>query len=283
MDSPERTNLPFFAYGVFQPGQIGFLRLRPFVRDVVAATSPGVLLERDGLPMLVRDRPGEVKGSLIWFRDDSTTQAYSGICDLEPDAQYRWEMVASRSPGGGHSANALIARQPKRGTVSIDDEWNGQADALFTVGLDVVGKILEQHERFEWSLEPMFHLQAGYLLLWSAIERYLSLRYGLRGDPNQKVLRLAEEPSFARALRRLEVPEESKTRVFRADDPNIAYRLDCSDPKQSIQFYYQVRNNVAHRGKAVGVDFDLVRNSLRQLLPIFRLVLGEAFDASRWP
>ncbi len=54
---PDDTRLPFFAYGVFQPGQLGFLRLKQLVSGVQAGCLRGRLYERDGLPMLVPDVP----------------------------------------------------------------------------------------------------------------------------------------------------------------------------------------------------------------------------------
>ena len=43
-----------------------------------------------------------------------------------------------------------------------------------------------------------------------------------------------------------------------------------------MQYYYQVRSNITHRGKGVAQDYELLRDSLSELLPIFRKVLEAA-------
>jgi hypothetical protein len=116
----------------------------------------------------------------------------------------------------------------------------------------------------------------AYLLLWSAIERYVSLRYYLAGDKvNAKVKHLAEEPAFGEGLRRY-VKKKSRP-LYRADDPHESLTLDPESPKKSLYYYSQVRSNITHRGKGVvSRDHRLVMNSLMQLLPIFREVLQAA-------
>ena len=54
MELPADLELPFFSYGLFQPGQIGFGQIRPLVRETERGwTTPGTLLERDGLRSLI--------------------------------------------------------------------------------------------------------------------------------------------------------------------------------------------------------------------------------------
>jgi hypothetical protein len=111
----------------------------------------------------------------------------------------------------------------------------------------------------------------GYLLLWSAIERYCSLRWGFRGGPVQRVRRLADEPLFVRALEEHAQPGRI---VYRADDPGAAAReLNPAEPTRAIDFYYQVRSNITHRGKAAHDELWLVESSLSELTAIFRTVL----------
>ena len=54
---PSQVELPFFSYGLFRPGQIGFGRLRQFVTsDEAEWHVKGQLLDRDGLPVLDREK-----------------------------------------------------------------------------------------------------------------------------------------------------------------------------------------------------------------------------------
>jgi hypothetical protein len=118
----------------------------------------------------------------------------------------------------------------------------------------------------------------AYLLLWSAIERFASLRWGFADGPTQRVMNLASEPAFAIALKK---HATSGRVVYRADKPGAAAeRLDPGDPPRAIRFYYQVRSNITHRGKAAYVELELVRESLSELHQIFHEVLHAAWGES---
>lgn len=274
MIPPERQGLPFFAYGVFRPGQLAFHRLKPFVEAVRVACVRGELRVRDGLPILDPDCDGTVTGSLLPFRSPVAADAYQAIVDLEPDRQYRWD---ERSVDGA-PANVLVGKSPKKGSVVAEGTWDGRRDPLFTVALEVVRETLAANEQFEWNLKPMFRLQMAYLLLWSAIERYVSLRYSLGDAVMAKIRNLASEPAFRDGLAKM----QPKCRdVYRADKPAERIRLDANDPLACVEYYYQVRSNLVHRGKAVLADHERVKLSLEELACIFPQVLERGFaDAS---
>ncbi len=70
-----------------------------------------------------------------------------------------------------------------------------------------------------------------------------------------------------------------RTRVSRTDvvtdSRNLdQYRLDSQSPVAAAQYYYQIRNNLNHRGKGAWNDGELVRKALRELLQVFRDVLS---------
>lgn len=275
MELPQRLDLPFFAYGAFQPGQLAFHRLKPFVRKTEKANVVGELRIRDGLPILDPDGTQAVSGFLLFFRSSTVEDAYRSIVDLEPDSQYRWD---ERVAGGGR-ANVLVGRSPKRGSVPAEGQsWDGRQDPLFTAALEVVRDTLEANRKFDWDLKPMFRLQMAYLLLWSAIERYVSLRYHLGQNVTDKVMKLSKEQAFAEALRTV-APKSRE--IYRADRPQERLSLDPKDPEESLSYYYQIRSNIVHRGKAVPQDHDRVRQSLEELVVIFDHVLNRAFDQAR--
>lgn len=140
---------------------------------------------QDGLPVVDPTGPGEVKGALLTFLPERVSDAYDRISAMEPDKHYRWD----EAQAGGSAANMLVGRYPKKGSVPCEDaDWNGWADPLFTAALEVVLETLMDSLDFNWDLKPLFKLQMAYLLLWSSIERYGSLRYHL-GD---KVLPLLQ-------------------------------------------------------------------------------------------
>ena len=68
MQLPKCTDVPFFCYGVFKPGQLGFLQLGDYVERIVhGASIQGTLLERDGFPLISPDGQERVKGHLLLF------------------------------------------------------------------------------------------------------------------------------------------------------------------------------------------------------------------------
>jgi hypothetical protein len=168
MESPVNISLPFFAYGVFRPGQLGFFQLKELVYHTTPSSQiRGRLLLRDGLPILDPDGSGFVKGVLLQFHVERAAEAYGQIAALEPDNHYRW----GQAPANGISTNVLFGRYPKKGSVPCEeDEWNGWDDPLFTSALEVVEETLNSNNQFEWDLKPVFRLQMAYLLLWSAID-----------------------------------------------------------------------------------------------------------------
>lgn len=53
LELPERTNLPYFAYGLFKPGELAYGQLASMVEgNPVEMGVPGALYVRDGLPLL---------------------------------------------------------------------------------------------------------------------------------------------------------------------------------------------------------------------------------------
>jgi hypothetical protein len=91
MNLPDDPTLPFFTYGLFRPGQIGYGSIRALVETSEAWwVVQGELLERDGLPLLA-EGTNEVQGWLIRFKSESAITAYMTINAIEPDRRYRWD------------------------------------------------------------------------------------------------------------------------------------------------------------------------------------------------
>lgn len=93
MDFPENTLLPFFSYGIFQPGEIAFLRLAEFVESINESFTAGSLKIRDGLTLLDPTSERLISGYLLRFKLETAGKAYYRIIELEPDKQYEWREV----------------------------------------------------------------------------------------------------------------------------------------------------------------------------------------------
>ena len=268
--------LPFFAYGIFKPGQLGFCQLKELALEATQSDQLcGTLLIRDGLPIVDENGSGVVNGTLLSFDPSKAQDAYSRISALEPEHQYSWALRAQTT--NGIRVNVLYGRSPATGSVTCEEEWDGWKDPLFTTALEVIEETLNSNRIFEWDLKPLFRLQMAYLLLWSAIERYLSLRYYFGDCVSRKVERLADEPAFGL---RLQQYVDACREVRRADDPSKKFVLDRLKPLKSVRYYYQVRCNIIHRGKGVVKDHDGVLKSLDELVQIFRGVLQAAREGA---
>jgi hypothetical protein len=275
---PNKTDLPFFAYGIFKPGELGFLRIKEFVDGKpISCTVPGQLWVRDGLPIahLRATRGSEISGYLIHFEPGVGFNAYARIAELEPEYQYKWNM---KKPNG-EDAWILEGKNPENGEIYGD--WDGQQDPLFGYGLDVIEEIWEINHGVSGAYDKLFRLEAAYLLLWSAIERYASLRYHLSNRVKFKLEPIITDSAFAQALKKYVVIDKPRS-VRSADNPETVWNLDPNSPRDSFQYYWQIRNNTSHRGKSAGAtDHKRLTLSLDELLKIFRYLLKSAFQEAQ--
>ncbi|MGH7092757.1 MAG: hypothetical protein ACREFB_04405, partial [Stellaceae bacterium] len=213
MDIPVDPSLPFFAYGLFRPGALGFCLIKRYVERIASGHACGDLLELDGLPILF-DGCREINGRLIFFREQEARDAYEGICLTEPDKIYKWQ----ERDCGEAKCNVLWAKKDgfRRSGVHIDPS-KLENDLLLKPLLTTARELREQGD----FLDGLFRSQAAYSLLWSGIERYTVLFFGLSADPTQRVSRLQESGVFVEALRSgtLEHLCDLRERIFRANDP----------------------------------------------------------------
>ena len=171
--------------------------------------------------------------------------------------------------------NILIGRRELRGSSDLEYivEWDGSNDPYFKQGIEEVENILHENQKFDIDFRSLFRLQMAYSLLWSSIERYTGLKYHLGKDIVEKVSQLAKEVYFSSALKNV---VSERREVFSTTDLK-KYTLDPDNPQKSLKYYYQVRSNSIHRGKAVVHDFNTIRSSLIELLAIFKIVLNKSF------
>ena len=275
MNTPDDLSLPFFAYGLLKPGQPAFVQIRDYVAvaGCVTARAPGVLLIQDGLPILKKSESDETLGVSVTFKDKlSARKAYKTIEAFEPESMYQWDTVVVAD----RCARVLYAKHPEAGNPVDWPGWDGWDDPLFNEALEVVEETRQQASR-KHRYYQLFRLQMAYLLLWSAIERYVTFRYRA-GDWIEK---LSAEKGFAKLIEQ-HVPKAigQAPRVVNVRDPGgEVFQLDPSQPSECLRFYRQVRHNVTHRGKSgPGRDAKLLDDSLTQLVPIFEGVRKNALE-----
>ena len=274
---PERPELPYFAYGLLQPGELGYHQVESFVWSQKRASIEGALNTRDGIPMLTPGRPGKVHGWLLEFHERAD-EAYSCIASFEPRDLYRWSEVVTDD----HlPANVLIGRTTTGARPLEEEHWSGRDDPVFTHAMAAVRDVSDgpdgtiqfdstRPDLLDWG--RFFRVQMAYLLLWSAIERYLALVYGPSLEPSLKLTKLGEDRSFAHHLSRV---SGSERRVYESRSRDSAV-FDTSAPKRAAKYFYVVRSNLSHRGKGAWNDAEMVRGALSDLLSVFTGMLAES-------
>jgi hypothetical protein len=217
-----------------------------------------------------------VPGHLLEFGERRS--AYEAVVRFEPAGYYEWATV--RTSIGG-VANALVGKNVTVGSELFEEHpWTGWSDPVLVDGVRFVQDTIVRRgqtafesappQAFDW--DRFFTLQMAYLLLWSAIERYCALSYGPSRGPVSKVRKLSESAEWKQAVKRIITREHT---LLDSRDADMQYHLGATDPQGSALYYYQVRNNLSHRGKAAWRDGEIVRKSLLELAEIFASVLSK--------
>lgn len=265
------NQLPFFTYGIFRPGEISFLGIKDFVSTAEPMTIKGDLVLRDGLTLFKDSKHQTVDGFLIKFKSEFESEAYSFIDSLEPKKLYRWR----ENKFNDISFKILYGVKPGRGSDDIREaDWQTiWDDPFFTHAMDVLSEI--PTEEFDWEFKSLFKLQMKYMLLWTILERFSFLRYSLGGGPSARNKLLAEDIYFKEALKEY---VKSERTVFSSEDPDRKTILNAKNSKKSLEYYYQVRSNITHRGKGVIKDYDTIKSSFNELYDITKYILEKTKD-----
>lgn len=94
---------------------------------------------------------------------------------------YEWQTITI----DGNEVNVLIGLEPENGSIDIlnyneRSNFDGKNDPLFKEGIELIENNLKSNENSCETIENFFQIQMNYMLLWSAIERYSSLKYNKR-------------------------------------------------------------------------------------------------------
>jgi hypothetical protein len=283
---PDDLARPLFAYGLLKPGELAFSLVEPFVTRREEASVGGTLWLRDGIPLFDKTGDGRVAGWLLWFDPAARDQAWSAVCYFEPAEQYRWEEAKTQSgEGQTHKANVLAGRKVRAGSAGENtQEWTARQDPVFTEGLAEVRRLVQETALDGVSSQPdtpelwssFFRLQAGYLLLWSIVERYTALRYGPGLDPGERVKQLGKDPSFREAVAAAGAREDV---VVDSRDPDSRLRLRA-DGTGAAGYFYRVRSNLSHRGKSAFKDAQLVHKAVTELSAAMQILLERQMPAA---
>lgn len=252
---PDNTTLPLFVYGFLRPGAPAHEQLRQFRPAAVAAVIQGALYIRDGLPLLDQSHPGQVEGDLLSFAPEEAPAAYERVCRFEPVEHYQWRQVQVDAEGRV-AAWTLVGVRPREGSSKADEgRWDASNDPVFREGLDAVARVIKDAgaER-EFSapvrdeLDRLFQLHMGYLLLWTGLERYASLRYGVVKDVEKRIKALSREPALRTALSDALVGNQLSDTVYDGDSRPVPL---AGPEGPSLAYFREVRHHLVHRGKGL--------------------------------
>lgn len=276
---PHDNTLPFFTYGIFKPNQLAYSRIGKYVKKTFPEKINYRMRMRDGVPLIVPPVNNKIsypaKGYLIYFKDDSSKKAYEVISNMEHKKLYKWEVIKI----GENKANVLIGINPELGSSHMEvnpGNYDGNDDPLFKEALDVVEQELSDENKRLMSVSDFFKLQMAYMLLWSSIDRYCTLKYGDGHSFKEYRKMLSEEKAFEDALKK---HVGSERRVYSVQDL-WEYILTPDNPLYSLNYYYTIRCNVVHKGKSTYNDSKMLKQSLKELLNIFRDVLDDTFNGA---
>ena len=281
LEPPPRLDLPMFDYGLLKPGQPAHDLVADIVVRTEAATLPaGGLRVRDGLPLLDPEGAVGVQGTLLTFTTGKEKRAYTTVCEVAPRQHYRWDMTEMRVEGRPGRVNVLRGRHPDRGSSEEwFSSWSAGDDPLLRFGLVNVRRAALEHAATPFPTvgggDPamwnrFYALQATYLLLWSAVERFTALAYGPAQPALERTWRLGDDPGFRQCVVAAGVGPSAKTADSR--DPTRARRIR-EDGSGAMFSWDAARHLVAHPGRTAFVDGILLRRSLIDLHDTFRLAL----------
>ena len=281
---PKDTSIPFFSYGIFRVGGISFIGVKEHIKDVLKnKRAVGKLLVRDGIPIIdTQEKNSFVSGDIFYFKEEECEEAYKKIIELEPEKYYTWEQQKI----DGVEVNLLSGVKAKKGSVvaenSLWDSWND--DPLFNTAFEIIEEDLVSIKFKSIDGKKFLKLQMLYLLLWTSIERYLGLRYSFRGaDISSKIRSLASNKNFIEILER-RTANSNYRKIYSTDKVEKALTFYSNNAQKSLDYYYRVRCNITHRGKAALEDSDLVEKCLVDLKGIFiEFLNAEKRDAENTP
>lgn len=277
LDMPDIA-LPFFAYGIFKPGQLAYSKIRNHVYKTEDVEIKYGMRIRDGVPILIDDEKDyfRTNGVIMTFRQGQEEQSYRIISKTLLAKLYEWKVIEI----DGVYVNVVFGVNPKKGSNFIEDSrqrvsYDGKENPLFSDALDLIERSLNQ-ERNPYRIESFFELQMSFMMLWSAINRFSSLKYNQKFEiENYK--KFARQKSFRHSIKQFE--DRRHEPIYSTDDLEI-HEFDAEDPIKTLFYYYTFRCNVVHRGKTAGEDYDKVEQATRELLLIFGNVLSDAFAES---
>lgn len=295
------VNLPFLAYGFFKPRQLAYHLIKGYVYNKPIHTTINYVSKHiNGMPVLVNEtrEDWEVDAYYMVFkRGKKATKAYKTISLTKHKNIYKWEVINVRNKDGEYEPMNVLMNASDKSFPIYTFKWNNydwRDDPIYGNTLNYLDEnIARLKTEFNDELNEtdnfmrFIEVQSLYRTLWTAIDRFLTFRYG--NTQNFNVRKWADEYFFKDSLKsNYDALRQQKFYENDVDNGEIDIRNDdwCSTvynakdlqdydlngdkPTCSALYYYTLRNNVVHAGKMLPPEVNMVLNALLGLTEIFR-------------
>lgn len=255
------TDLPLFVYGALKQGEVAHRIVQPLLaKPPVPALADGFeLMVVDGVAIAIKSFSISIEGELLYFDDPGL--AYKRIADFEDvPGVYEFEETSIN----GNPANILVSSNASLKTRHDKlTKWTGADDGLLAYGipwafarLESLRSNLKDTSR-DYEFWMAYHdLQSTFQLLWSIVERILLFHDGTKhrdmplGDKISWLRDMQKHPDILEAVDAVRIETQMGVRSNRS--PGSAH----PNRTGAIGFpaWYEMRNNVVHRGKSTRVE-----------------------------
>lgn len=273
LNPPLNHKLPFLAYGSFKPGELRFNLIKQFVVETKPTKVYGLMKEKDGVPIFYTTKTKsyawfDYAAYEIYFKKGQEQQAYQIISENEPNTYYTWVNF--------QGANILEGKSRLRGLEEfMDQTWSFKHDPYFSQGLLACkeirkgsrSKMPELHQEYF----DFFCNQSAFMLLWTIIERFCTLKYG-NISPNEKLKSLYTDPEIKWDFV-YDIVKRNDS-IVRSDREKDQLKLNsASSIKKILEYYYGLRSNMVHRGKNVFGDINRISDAFDELYQLVEAII----------
>ena len=157
----------------------------------------------------------------------------------------------------------------------MDETWSFKHDPYFSQGLLACkeirkgsrSKMPELHQEYF----DFFCNQSAFMLLWTIIERFCTLKYG-NLSPNEKLKSLYTDPEIKWDFV-YDIVKRNDS-IVRSDREKEQLKLNsASSIKKILEYYYGLRSNMVHRGKNVFGDINRISDAFDELYQLVEVII----------
>jgi gamma-glutamylcyclotransferase (GGCT)/AIG2-like uncharacterized protein YtfP len=258
-------DLPLFVYGALKQGELAHRIISPLLSKspVMTQVDGFELMVVDGIALAIKSKSNSIEGELAYFENPAL--AYKRITDFEDvPGLYHFEEVSAL----GESANILVASNERLKTrYDKITNWTGAQDGLLAYGIPWSYERLEnlrlnlRDTSRDLEFWMAYHdLQSTFQLLWSIVERILLFHDGTKnrdmplGEKISWLREMQKHPDLREAVEKVRIDTQMGVRSNRKPEAAQPHRTGTF----GFAAWYEMRNNVVHRGKSTRVENGLL-------------------------